>query len=128
MSYDASGSERIISLANSVTTLISLDYYLLAGLLVMTILLLPAGFLGGLLYVLLPLKFNKQLPYTPALLKMSLMMLPWSMVEIFLISVLVSIIKLSSTADVGLGLSFYAFALFSVLMTATIVLLNTDQI
>lgn len=128
MSYDASGSERIISLAHSVTTLISLDYYLLAGLLVMTILLLPAGFLGGLLYILLPLKFNKRLPYTPAVLKMSLMMLPWSMVEIFLISVLVSIIKLTSTADIGLGLSFYAFALFSVFMTATVLYLNADQI
>ncbi|MFV9615613.1 MAG: PqiA/YebS family transporter subunit, partial [Gammaproteobacteria bacterium] len=56
------------------------------------------------------------------------LILPWSMVEIFLISVLVSIMKLITSADIGLGLSFYAFALFSVFLTATILLLNVHQI
>lgn len=128
MSYDAGGSERTISLVHSVTTLISLDYLFLAGLIATVVLLLPALFLCGLLYVLLPLKFGKQSAYSPMVLKISLEILPWSMVEIFLLSVLVSIMKLITSADIGLGLSFYAFALFSVFLTATILLLNVHQI
>ncbi|MDX2424721.1 MAG: paraquat-inducible protein A, partial [Cycloclasticus sp.] len=46
----------------------------------------------------------------------------------FLISVLVSIMKLITSADIGLGLSFYAFALFGVFLTATIVVMDIHQI
>lgn len=128
MSYDAGGSDRTIGLIDSVTTLVSLDYLFLAGLIATVILLLPALFLCGLLYVLLPLRFGKQSAYSLMVLKLSLLMLPWSMVVVFLIAVLVSIIKLASSADIGLGLSFYAFALFGFFLTATIMTIDNHQI
>ncbi|MDT8281485.1 MAG: paraquat-inducible protein A [Gammaproteobacteria bacterium] len=128
MSYDAGGIERTISLVHSVTTLLSQNYWFLAGLIAAVILLLPFLFLCGLLYVLLPLKFARQLAYSSVVLKFSLVILPWSMVEVFLVSVFVSIIKLSTSASIGLGLSFYAFAFFSVFLTAVILLLDAHQI
>ena len=52
-------------------------------------------------------------------------LLPWCMVEIFLIGALVSLIKIISIADIELGLSFYAFILFAVSMT--LVVLHIDK-
>ena len=41
----------------------------------------------------------------------------WSMVEVFLIGVVVSLVKLASMASVQLGLSFWAYAAFGVCFT-----------
>jgi paraquat-inducible protein A len=43
-------------------------------------------------------------------------LIPWCMVEVFLIGVLVSLIKIASLADITLGYSFWAYVLFSLLM------------
>jgi paraquat-inducible protein A len=38
---------------------------------------------------------------------------PWSMVEVFSLSVIVSLVKLSSMASVDLGIAFWAYLLFT---------------
>lgn len=43
-------------------------------------------------------------------------LIPWCMVEVFLIGVLVSLIKISSLAEVELGYSFWAYVFFSIAM------------
>ena len=58
-------------------------------------------------------------------LNMVFTLIPWSMVEIFLIGALVSLIKIISMAEIALGLSFYAFILFALSMT--IVILHIDK-
>jgi paraquat-inducible protein A len=128
MSYSAGGIERTISLVNSGITLFNQDHLFLAGLISTLIILLPVIFLSGLLYVLLPLKFGRQAVHSAVVLKISLMVLPWNMAEVFLLAVLVSIMKLSSNATIELGLSFYAFAALGVLLSAIILLLNVHQI
>jgi paraquat-inducible protein A len=49
------------------------------------------------------------------LLKFTLGLQPWIMSEIFLIGVLVSLVKITSMADVDMGMSFWAFCMFVVL-------------
>ena len=44
----------------------------------------------------------------------------WSMVEVFVIGVIVSLVKLASMASVVLGISFWAYALFALSLTATL--------
>lgn len=43
-------------------------------------------------------------------------LMPWCMVEVFLIGVLVSLIKIASMADIELGFSFWAYVLFVLAM------------
>ena len=43
-------------------------------------------------------------------------LMPWCMVEVFLIGVLVSLIKISSLAEIELGFSFWAYVLFVLAM------------
>jgi paraquat-inducible protein A len=60
------------------------------------------------------------LPGTVAVLRWILMLMPWSMAEIFLISILVSFVKIVTIADVSLGLSFWSYVLFTVCMTVVV--------
>lgn len=45
---------------------------------------------------------------------------PWLMVDVFLIGVLVSLIKIASLADIGMGTSFWAFCVYTVLVVKCI--------
>ncbi len=50
-------------------------------------------------------------------------LLPWNMVEIFLISILVAMVKLIGYAEIHFGISFWAlvlFVLFDIYMTRNI--------
>lgn len=53
---------------------------------------------------------------------------PWSMVEVFLIGVLVSLIKIAAMAEVILGISFWAYIAFSVCLTATLANIDRHQL
>jgi paraquat-inducible protein A len=92
------------------------------------VLILPAFVLIGLLYLLVPLSLNLRPTKAKWVIKALFMILPWTMAEIFLIGVLVSLIKIISMADVGLGLSFYAYLLFTVSMTVTLLYVDKHQL
>jgi paraquat-inducible protein A len=51
----------------------------------------------------------------------------WSMAEVFFIGVLVSLVKIMKMATVALGVSFYAYAAFSVLFILTLTHLDRFQ-
>ncbi len=46
-------------------------------------------------------------------------MRPWNMIEVFMLGILVSMLKLTKIATVHLGVSFWAFALLIVCLTAS---------
>jgi paraquat-inducible protein A len=78
--------------------------------------LIPGAFLIGAVYVSSALKLNRSLPGTVMVLRWMLMLMPWSMAEIFLIGILVAFVKIVTLADVSLGMSFWAYVLFTVCM------------
>nr|WP_321241417.1 PqiA/YebS family transporter subunit [uncultured Tolumonas sp.] len=53
-------------------------------------------------------------------------LIPWCMVEVFLIGVLVSLIKIASLADIELGYSFWAYVLFSLSMLKAFSVIDRD--
>lgn len=52
------------------------------------------------------------------------MLKPWSMVDIFLMGLLISFVKLVATAEISLGMSFWAFCLFCLLHLRTFQVLD----
>jgi len=125
LTFKANGIERKIDMAASVSILIENGYPLLAVIEVITIFAIPAVLLLGIVYVLFFLRKGVYPKYGHTILHLLFLLMPWSMVEIFLIGVLVSLIKVVSLADINLGLSFYAYILFSTAMIAT--LLHMDR-
>jgi paraquat-inducible protein A len=81
------------------------------GLLVfLTSILFPLLTIAGSLYVLLPLRFGRRLPGAVPAWRMVRLLGPWSLVGVFMLGVLVSIVKLLDLADVVPGTGLYAFA------------------
>ncbi len=82
--------------------------------------LLPGLILSGLFYVLFSIRFQKNWRYTKPVLVWISRLLPWGMMDVFLLGILVSLVKLVGLADVVIDMGFYAFALVVVLYAATI--------
>jgi paraquat-inducible protein A len=82
--------------------------------------LLPGLILCGLFYVLFSIRFQKNWRYTKPVLVWISRLLPWGMMDVFLLGILVSLVKLVGLADVVIDMGFYAFFLVVVLYAATI--------
>ena len=128
LSFSASGQYQSIDMLGSLWILVEKDFALLASVQAIAVLILPAFVLISLLYLLVPLSLNLRPTKAKWVIKALFLILPWTMAEIFLIGVLVSLIKIISMADVGLGLSFYAYLLFTVSMTVTLLYVDKHQL
>jgi paraquat-inducible protein A len=128
LSFSASGQYQSIDVLGSLWILVEKDYGLLALVQAVAVLILPAFVLISLLYLLVPLSLGIRPKKTDFILKTLFKLLPWTMAEIFLIGVLVSLIKIVSMADIGLGLSFYAYLFFTIFMTITLLYVDKYQL
>jgi paraquat-inducible protein A len=128
LSFSANGQQQSIDILGSLWVLVENDYAVLALLQVLAVLLLPAFILLSLLYLLLPHIFGMRPVNAKWVVKVLFALLPWTMAEIFLIGVLVSLVKIISLADIGLGLSFYAYVLFTISMTLTLMYVDKYQL
>lgn len=125
LTFKTNGIERTITLLTSVNVLIDNHYAALAVVQVITIFVIPILVLCGLIYLSCCLHFHIKPPYEHFFQKGLSLLLPWNMAEIFIISVLVSLIKIIALADITLEPAFYVFILFSLFMLAA--LLHFDQ-
>lgn len=82
--------------------------------------LIPGLIIAGLFYVLFSIRFQLNWPYTKPILMLIGRLLPWGMMDVFLLGILVSMVKLASLASIVVGIGFYAFVLGVVLYAATI--------
>lgn len=81
--------------------------------------LIPALILGGLFYVLFSIRFEMNWRYTRPVLVWISRLMPWGMMDVFLLGILVSLVKLVGLADVVLDIGFFAFFLLVILYAAT---------
>lgn len=129
LSFSAKGQSQQMNIIQGLNTLIEHQLLVLAILQSSVIFIIPLIILCGLIYLLLPvILFNKSPPAKEKILNIIFMLIPWSMAEIFLIGALVSLIKITSVADITLGLSFYAYIIFSICMVSTITHLDKVQL
>ena len=89
------------------------------GLLVfLATILAPGLHLLGLLYILLPLKLGLKVPGVPWIMRIITGFQPWSMVEIFMLGILVTVVKLSNDGEISAGISLFAFMAFTFVQAA----------
>ncbi len=127
MSFSVQGLSQEITLLHAAKMLAHFQNVLLAGLLLATVLVLPAVYISFILYLQIkaakslthPLS-DKQRRFYAALCRILFRVEPWLMVDVFLIGILVSLVKIASLADVGMGNSFWAFCIYTVLVVKCI--------
>jgi paraquat-inducible protein A len=90
-----------------------------AVLVFLTSILFPALELAAILYLLLPLKV-KLLPWwKPALVFRFIQRIhPWAMMEVFMVGILVSMVKLGKLAKILPGIAIYSFAILIFVLAA----------
>jgi paraquat-inducible protein A len=89
------------------------------GLLVfLATILAPAFHLMGLFYILLPLKFGRMAKGLPLILRTISALQPWNMIEIFMLGILVTVVKLSNDGEITFGISLVALMAFTFVQAA----------
>ncbi|MDP4535523.1 PqiA/YebS family transporter subunit [Alkalimonas collagenimarina] len=113
----AAGSQHQMNFFDTSSVLFAVHHPALAILVWLLIQAIPAFCMMAVIY--LKLGMIMSLPGRMWVARVLFMLKPWSMVDIFLIGLLVSFVKLVSSADISLGLSFWAFCLFCLLHLRT---------
>lgn len=70
----------------------------------------PLILAGGLVYVCGPLMLGRMAPGAMFVTRWMSRSEPWNMIEVFLLGVLVSLLKLGKVAELHFGIGFWAFA------------------
>ena len=94
------------------------DMPLIALVLLATTVLMPLVELSALAWLLLPLRGGRRPPGFVALFRALQLAHPWAMVEVFILGVLVSLVKLSHLADVLPGPAIWCFGALMLVLTA----------
>jgi len=81
----------------------------IAVLVLLTTIISPLVQLTGLLYVLLPLKLDRLPPAVWRVFRWVRNLQPWSMLEVFMLGILVALVKLAKMADIIPGISLFCF-------------------
>lgn len=98
----------------------------LALLVLATGIVFPLVELAGLIYLLLPLKFDRTPWGMAGVFRVVRSLQPWGMTEVFLLGILVSLVKLASMATVIPGAALFAFLALMFVVAATAASLNPD--
>lgn len=83
----------------------------------MTCILIPLIQMGGLLYVFTSLKMNVRARYAIPVFRLFQHVKPWSMMEIYMLGILIAMVKLGKMATIVPGLAVIAFGLLIFVLT-----------
>lgn len=86
----------------------------------LTSFLFPLLTLGGMLYVVMAHRLGTRPPYLAAVYRMVSALAPWSLIGVFMLALLVSIVKLMDMASVVPGTGLYAFVALLVVASAAV--------
>jgi paraquat-inducible protein A len=90
----------------------------LALLVLLTSILVPLAQLASMLYILLPLKFNRVPRKLALVFRFIRSLQPWGMMEVFMLGILVSYVKLGKMAKIVPGLALYSFVVLIFILAA----------
>ena len=106
------GHEQFITIPKTIFTLIDSGFYIVGLLCMFLIFIFPLMIftINMILFALLKLKRGEQ--WSKDLLILLAHITPWSMTDIFLISILVALVKLIGYAQIHMGIAFYSLIVF----------------
>ncbi|MCV6614814.1 MAG: paraquat-inducible protein A [Cellvibrionaceae bacterium] len=128
LGFSVSGQTQVMSLLETGSSLIAAREYLLGTLVIGLIIIAPLLLILSLLSLALLSVLGIRQPWVHWLGRVFYEIDHWNMVEVFVIGVLVALIKISSSARIELGLSFWAFIGFSVCLLLAVNTLNYRQL
>ncbi|MCC5883638.1 MAG: paraquat-inducible protein A [Halomonas sp.] len=126
VSFSLGGFGNRIELTQTATTLIGFHQPLVAIAVILTIAVLPGVYLLGVIWLQLGLLQGQPLPASRTIARSLAHLNPWMMADVFIIGALVSLIKVAGLAQIELGISFWAFCAFALLLLFTTQSIDSD--
>jgi len=115
VTIDIAGSINGITLSSIFLTLLEKQFYFAGILSAFVIFLLPLTLIVNFIILLIFMKLKINERAVKKMLVVLSALVPWNMVEIFLISILVAMVKLIGYAEINFGISFWALVLFVII-------------
>lgn len=109
LAIQSHGISNETALMSGIIVLYQQGMGLMSLVVLLTCLILPLFSMLTLLYVLVPLRVNRQMPGAAPLFSWSQRLRPWGMMEVYLLAILVSMVKLSELARIIPGPALYSF-------------------
>ncbi|HEY0907149.1 MAG TPA: paraquat-inducible protein A [Methylophilus sp.] len=119
ISMDTNGLDTQIVLPQTAATLLDVHQPLVAIIVASTAIVLPALYLVGV--ILMQANILRRVPraYSDVIARLFSRLHPWMMADVFMIAALVSLVKLTEIGEVQLGVSFWAYCVFALLLLMT---------
>jgi paraquat-inducible protein A len=128
LGIEVQGTVNATSLIGAVRSLWNQEMRMISSLVGVTTILMPAGELGILIFLLLPLKLRHTPPGAALILRFLQVIKPWGMVEVFMLGVLVSLVKLTGASTLIPGVALWCFGGLTLLLAAVSVSFNPREI
>lgn len=128
LTMDAATLRRDLSLIGASSSLMEEGAPILGTAIVLFTVVAPLVLAGGMIYVCFPLMFGRAAPFACHVAKWMYRTEPWNMVEVFLLGVLVSLLKLAKVAEVHFGMGFWAFAGVMLCMAAAVAGIDREEL
>ena len=109
LGFQIGSQVRETTLATGIFQLYQQDMNILATLVLLTVVIVPATHLLCLLYILIPLKAKRTPRYLSQIFRLYFSIKPWGMMEIFMLGILVAGFKLLKMATIIPGIALFAF-------------------
>ncbi len=126
MKFEGQVTEMI--LFTGVKSLYDQGMWPLAILVLLTSIALPFARLMALMYVFVPIKFNCTPWKMAVVFRLIYSLHPWSMIEVLMLGILVSIVKLTTLATIIPGVALWSFAVLIFVLAATATSLDPDLV
>ena len=126
VSMFAAGNSNEMNFFDTSSVLFTEHHQWLAILIWLFIQAIPAACMSAVVYLKLGMLYR--LPARTWVARVLYMLKPWSMVDIFLMGLIISFVKLVADADISLGPSFWAFCLFCLLHLRTFQLIDRREL
>lgn len=127
VTMEAGGNRTIATLLGTVMALHETGSSSVAALVLFTAIVFPALIIGFTIYMLLPLQFGRAPPGGAAVFRALRGSQPWGMVEVFMLGILCSIVKLAHLASLVVGPALWAFGVLIVLIAASAYYFEPDE-
>jgi len=106
------GHEQHVSIVSMVLSLFENDFYVVGVVVAFMVFIFPLMILAVYMSITWLMRAKKGKQLTKELLILLSKLLPWNMVEIYLVSILIALVKLIGLVQIHFGLSFWSLALF----------------
>lgn len=112
------GNGNAVTLLQAVHDLWNQDMHLVSSLTFVTAILVPALELAMMLYLLIPLNFGRVPAGVSLIMRLLQAIKPWGMIEVFMLGILVSLVKLVQDFKIIPGVALWSFGCLTLLLAA----------